>query len=339
MSKKPRLLVTSPLLDDANSAWRVMGPLSKLKDKFDITTIAGGDLKWHHLLMTDIFWTSRPFMQQHVNMSMMAKNLGVPVISEIDDDLLHVPTDNPTYHNYAHPAHQQGVRQCHMLADLLFLSTNHLNKIYGPYAAKTVVVNNAYDDRLMKFRIKDKKTKTIVYRGSDSHVRDVLHFQKEILDVYAAKPDWKWDFLGFRPWFLADYMPKANFHGGWEFITYYQKMVEINPDIIIVPLHDNIFNHSKSNIAALEGAVMGAVALVPDWEEWKRIPGVVTYTDKEDFKKKLLMMMDMPEEELLKRREQIKNYFETECNLDKINAIREKAIMELYEEKCKKNNE
>lgn len=328
---KPRLLITSPLLDDANSAWRVMGPLSKLKDKLEIVPIKSADVRWHDMLTTDIFWSSRPFMQQHVQMSMMARNLGIPVISEIDDDLLHVPSDNPTYFNYAHPTHQTGVRQCHILADLLFVSTDHLHKLYGPFANKIVTALNAYDSRFFSFRNKERKVKKVVYRGSDSHVRDLLTFKKEILEVYNEYKDWKWEFLGYRPWFLADLMTeRTNFHGGYEFVQYFKMLPDMNADIIIVPLDDNIFNRSKSNIAALEGAVMGAVPLAPDWEEWRRVPGAVLYKDPTDFKKKLVEMMRMSEQEIVERQQKVRHYFENECSLDKINEVRYKHIMELY---------
>lgn len=334
---KPKLLLTSPLLDDANSAWRAMGPMSKLREHLDIVPVKSGELKWHDFLMADLFWSSRPFMQQHVQFSVMARNLGIPVISEIDDDLLHVPSDNPTYYNYNHPQHQVGVRQCHILADLLFVSTDHLHKIYGPYANKMVTVPNAYDDRFFSFRIKDRKTKRIAYRGSDSHVRDMTNFQKEILSVYTERPDWQWDFYGYRPWFLADRMQeRARFHGGFEFIQYFKMASEVNADIMIVPLDDNIFNRSKSNIAALEGCVMGAVPLVPDWDEWNYLPGAVVYKNPTDFKNKLIDMMNMSELELIERRNKLKVFFETERSLDKVNEIRLKHILELYESKKRK---
>ena len=39
-----------------------------------------------------------------------------------------------------------------------------------------------------------------------------------------------------------------------------------------MPLEDNAFNRAKSDIAALEASVFGAVPIVPDWAEWWSYP-------------------------------------------------------------------
>jgi hypothetical protein len=58
-----------------------------------------------------------------------------------------------------------------------------------------------------------------------------------------------------------------------------------SPLVVHVPLENNKFNKSKSNIALLEGALSGTTAVCPDWEEWSMLDGALTYSDQEGYLK------------------------------------------------------
>jgi hypothetical protein len=57
-------------------------------------------------------------------------------------------------------------------------------------------------------------------------------------------------------------------------------LFDIRPHFVVVPLQDNPFNRAKSNIAELEAQAAGAIAIVPDWEEWR---SVVRYKATEEM--------------------------------------------------------
>jgi hypothetical protein len=83
-----------------------------------------------------------------------------------------------------------------------------------------------------------------------------------------------------------------------EIFSYMGVFRQLAPFIHIVGLEDNPFNRAKSNVAWVEASAAGAVVLAPDWPEWQR-PGVQTYTDPEDFERKLkALMLDYTKEEV-----------------------------------------
>jgi hypothetical protein len=72
---------------------------------------------------------------------------------------------------------------------------------------------------------------------------------------------------------------------------YMDAFARLGPWLHIVPLANNGFNRSKSNLAWLEATAAGAVVLAPALEEWQR-PGIVNYKDASDFGNKLSRLMD-----------------------------------------------
>ena len=105
---------------------------------------------------------------------------------------------------------------------------------------------------------------------------------------------------------------------------YFNYLSKINGKISIVHLshrpEEIDFNKSKSNIAWIESTYAGLAVLAPDWPEWRR-PGIVNYTDKEDFRQKLTSMMK-GEYNLESLRQASWKYIREELTLEKTNEIR-----------------
>jgi hypothetical protein len=91
--------------------------------------------------------------------------------------------------------------------------------------------------------------------------------------------DWNFVFVGFYPWFLNKSANKG-FVKGSDIIVYFKNLMGMNPACVQVPLHDNPFNRSKSNIAYIEASYFGAVSIVPEWWE---VPGALKYTDPQSY--------------------------------------------------------
>lgn len=100
---------------------------------------------------------------------------------------------------------------------------------------------------------------------------DVYRYADDIAALAHSHPDWEWVFMGMYPWFLKDKMPpeKMRILRPCGIGEYFQVLSRMDASIMVVPLVDNPFNRAKSNIAQIEAAVAGAVAIVPDWYEWK----------------------------------------------------------------------
>jgi O-antigen biosynthesis protein len=321
--KVPRLLIVSPLRNDAVSSWRCLGPLGKLAKAGRIEiVIPPADAGWVDLTTVDMLMMHRPFAPQHVQFMAMAKQYKLPIYVDYDDDLLNVMDDNPTYHNYGRQEVKDSVRKCLQLADKCSVTTEELKQLYLPYCADITIIPNALDDRFITYREKTVMSNAVWWRGSDSHQRDLMSNRPGIIEAYRATQDkYSWNFIGYRPWFMLDHMPKAVFHPGRDFKLFYDVLCDANPDVMHVPLHDHPFNKSKSMIAAMEGSMAGACIVAPNWTEWQ-IPGVAHYNSPEDYGKVLTEVINLPEAEKRSRREATAKWFLEHRTLDQMNELR-----------------
>jgi hypothetical protein len=305
-----------------------MGPLTAMRDKFEITYIPEGVApNWVDLKLHDLLFMHRPFTPKHLDTMILAKDMDIPIVLDIDDDLSCVTPDNPVAATYNQPAIQESYRKCLQLSDHTMTSTKHLAEVILPYSKKITVVPNSWDERFMPIYGKDRLYKNVVWRGSTSHVADLMSHLGAIQNQHAKHEKWKWHIMGDRPWFLQEALPRAVWHGGKHWYNYHKNFGLIRPDLLFVPLKDNKFNKSKSNIAWMEGALAGAASLVPDWQEWQ-VPGAVNYKNVEDFETKLDMLLSSPKQ-LLKLRQEAIEYITSSLTLTRANEQREAIFRNL----------
>jgi hypothetical protein len=264
------------------------------------------------------------------------KRLGVPVIIDYDDLLFDVPTDNPAYRNYMNKSTQEAVVSCVREADAVFVSTKELKRcLQLPKAClndRVYVVPNALDDiHLVRGDRKnppEKRNKTVLWRGSHSHQRDLVEHGGEILTVAKQHRDFAFTFVGYNPWYLTERMGKnqavvAESIPIGEFMDF---VYATAPEVGIVPLHRSRFNLCKSNIGWLEMSWAGAVCLVPDWEEW-RAPGAVTYCNAGDFQSGLLSLLGMEPEQRAELNRMSWKWISENRMLSQVNPLREQVFM------------
>jgi hypothetical protein len=65
-------------------------------------------------------------------------------------------------------------------------------------------------------------------------------------------------------------------------MKYFEILMELKPEIMIVPLQQNKFNECKSNIALIEGTLAGAVILAPNLPEFREA-GACCWNKAEDI--------------------------------------------------------
>ncbi len=143
-------------------------------------------------------------------------------------------------------------------------------------------------------------------------------------------PDLEIDFMGYNPFFITNKLKKYNYIKGMPIDAYLEILPNLDYSICIVPLHDNPFNHSKSNIAWLESTYAGAVCLAPNFKEWRK-PGIINYTDKEDFSVKLQAMIN-GEYNLAALHKRAWDYIQSELSLTKVNELRWNVIKRLLKQ-------
>lgn len=247
---------------DATSLYRMGGVLPHLEsDEYEI--INGSSIKdwsWAAFIGIDILIFQRPCLQEHLNLILLAKSLGVKVIADYDDNLLSVDIYNPTYFQYKD--NKLFAINCIKSSDEIWVSTDSIKEHYSPYNKNIFVIPNSHNDYL--FRLKDKKafntnTKRVIWRGGQSHQADIYENADKLVEVINKNTDWVFEFWGDRFIYLEqrcgdNYVS----YPLMEAVNYFERLANYNPNIAMFPLCTTEFNKGKSNIAWIESTYSGA---------------------------------------------------------------------------------
>ena len=272
------------------SYYRSWGPISKLP-RLDpsISVELIDEVGWVSLADTDILYLESPMDPILYQAIVFAKNLNVKVIVDIGDDLLNIPEYSPA-HNLLIDK-KEVLKKCIGAADVVTCLSEDLRKILLPYNQNIVAVPNAFNDYNYKL-VKENSTanKVVNWRGNDHHVGDIVPLANELSRLAKNNPEWIWSFMGYNPVGATSHIRRKIVYGHQSLCDFFRQIKEVHPAIQIKPLTDNSFNRCKSNIAFMEGVAVGAVAVGPDFPEWRH-PGIATYTSPHEFESKLQELM------------------------------------------------
>lgn len=249
--------------DDAASFYRTNGVLPFLKSKDILVKNIANPQKtygWESLIGADVFIFQRPYHEHHVNLIMMAKDMGIKVICEYDDDLLNVPFHN----NAAVTLSEQraNIKKALSLADEVWVTTDSIKKEYKFFNRNIHVIPNAHNDYLYPIENKkpfNKDTKIASYRGGASHEADMYQNINDIVVMINYHQDWTFRFQGSRFKHIEERTGNNHeFTDPVTLIQFYKQYHELNANIAFYPLLDNVFNAGKSNISLLEATYAGS---------------------------------------------------------------------------------
>ncbi len=327
-----RMLAFSPFPEDGTSWARAFGVYPKIRRKMSFQFIqvqnlapAGQRINWQHLQDIDSLFLQRAFMNEQVQLAELCHMHGIPIITDYDDDLFSVPSDNPTHSTYSQPWVHRNIERICQLSSCVTASTDTLGQVLKKFTPHVRTIPNAIDlDLLRPLPQELPRNKILLWRGSHCHVRDLIMFQEAILHAYEKFPDYTFMFVGYNPWWITEKMNQERvrilpFDGSY--VNYMRNMAKIRAAIQIVPLADISFNRSKSNIAFLEGSFAGSALLTPDWDDWAATPGV-KYNGVTDFESKLFDLMSAPVEQTAKIAQDGFDWVERFRNLNLVNDLR-----------------
>lgn len=193
-----------------------------------------------------------------------------PVLMEIDDDVLNIPTYNEGYKTYYPGSDREGLALAQMRAsDGIITTTPYLKRIYEPYNTDIRIIPNSIDFKAWKREDKAKSdTLRIGWIGGGTHADDIAMAWpavEQVLDKYRAKGlNVKFHCVHGVPNFLKDdkYKDKVSWTHDWaEILDYPAFMDSFKFDIGIAPLLENSFNTGKSNLRWLEYSALGIPAV------------------------------------------------------------------------------
>ena len=342
MSVRMKVLAVCPMPQDGTAWWRVISPLSVLREQsqgaFDFDVASGTD----HVQISkcDLLLMQRPIRPEDLAYIHFAKRQGVPVVVEYDDDYTGVPANNPRMMQYMAPDTQQRVREIIGAADVVLTSTSELKNRWRALNKRIAIIPNAWDDRFVVNRGEDRlPTLNIMWRGGDSHNQDLDQFSQAMVRAAWEGEPALWHFVGSSAWSIHDKMPPASIteYPFADVINYFNLLGQLRPNILVVPLADTPFNKAKSNISVMEGAWAGAAVLAPDWEDWQA-PGVTHYKNAVDFGFKLTEMTKKPRAELASMAQATWDAVRDNMLVSRANKLRSAIFAALIDEKRKERH-
>lgn len=262
-----KILVISPASHDGTSFYRCWGPFNRMSKDYDIQFIEEKDtIQWNTLGKVDLVFMQRPFSNDHKLIADTCVDHRVPLIVDFDDDLFSVGEHNKAYELYSNRHFRGNIQRICNVASQVWTATDTLTKVFKKFNPNTITIQNAIDLDIFGIST-EERTNTIVYRGGDSHEKDLRAYEKEIFELIEELPDYDFHFFGYCPEFIrskAD--PKRLFHHRFTSPWIYMKQLkELRPKVVMVPLEDTTFNRSKSDVSFLEATSAGAVAVTPDF--------------------------------------------------------------------------
>lgn len=266
--------------DGATEFYR-SAPLIYLKsDDYIITQSSETNISWQTLFGYDVIFIERPSSGTSLNIIKLAKDMGIKVIADFDDDCLHLDQYNPLHANYENE--KANIIDCLTICDELWVATQGIKKSFAFYNKNIHVIPNAHNDTI--FKVEDKKafnpnTKLAMWRGGSTHTGDIydIGVPEQIIEIVNSNPDWTFKFIGQR----FEYLEKRcgdNYisQGGASTIQFYRMMQDENPNIFFYPLADTIFNRGKSNCSWLEATYAGAAYFgnknLPEFDQMGNLP-------------------------------------------------------------------
>ena len=290
-----KLMVVSITTAEGCVLYRSHGPLSLLKDEFQIV-VPKDTLGWMDFVQCDAVFFQYPMTAAHEQVVTLAKRLGIPVWVDYDDDFTCVQEGNMRYELYQATDVQERIKRIISMADVVSVSTPVIAASVQRWTGNPVHVHpNAYDMRFHGEPNFARRTKTITWRGADSHQVDIAKFSDAILKMQGLHPDLTWAWLGQKPGFLTHKLAKKVTLPGQDAIAFLDSFKGMAPLIHMVPLEDCEANLGKSNIAWLEATAAGAACVAPAWPEWKQ-EGIWGYHGPEEFLKGLQYFAENPTE-------------------------------------------
>lgn len=212
-----------------------------------------GRLTQWDLKGADVLILQRPSTPDQLGLLKLAKQCGLKVVVDYDDDCLNVDKLNPTYIQYEQQ--KPFVKKCIEEANEVWTSTQGVKDSFG----RGVIIPNALNDYLLPKCVPKSETNKVIWRGSSTHEADIYEHADEIVELINSHQELDFYFIGHRFTYLEQRCGD-NFTSvdGMPLMQYFTSIRELNPCAMIFPLCDNLLNRSKSNISLIEATWCGA---------------------------------------------------------------------------------
>jgi len=336
-----KVLFLNPDRGHTCSFYRSGGIAKNLRNQlgadYSIDVVAWTDIStdWQTISNYDIIMLQRPYHRSAVDFCIHVKQMRIPLWLDYDDNLFCVAPENRAWPIFDDPIIQSQIRKMLEIADIITVTTEDLRKSYLQFNKNIVVIPNAFNDTIFDVNRKlDKRDNIVLWRGSDTHIYDIMCYAPAISKCTEEFPEYEFNYVGYNPWFLgnSDGKPAKNqcFIRAMDVVDYFDRCFSLKPAVVHTPLHDNLFNRCKSNIAFIEGTYWGAICIIPEF--WGDIPGTLKYKDQASYYEALRSVL-AGEVDIVANNELAWQYVKQNLLLSNINKLRVKVIKSLLKKK------
>jgi len=265
--------------DDAMAHLRILGPARDLGIDV-IKGVENGKIHLDRIGQGDLVVIQREFpaeYQQFRSVINRAREENKPIVFELDDLLLDLPSQHPDKVRLHFTKALLPIVEAAALADLVTVSTEALKDYLSPLNENIITLPNFFDDGIWNFATPSHETRqkiTIGYMGGHTHLYDIRSILNVILKLIEQYPDTiVFKFWGVKPPEELLTLPQVS----WEipntlryhdFADFFQKQ---SVDFFIAPLAANEFNRCKSPIKFFEYSALGAPGIFSDIDPFRKV--------------------------------------------------------------------
>lgn len=231
------------------------------------------------------------------------KLLGVKIIYEIDDDLIHFDRNNSGYDYYHSIKEDLEYQISH--ADIVTVSTNNLKKMLSYLNKNILVIPNRLIEEWFSSSYVYSNPDNIIkigYMGTPFHLWDLAYIEEAIIEVkefYSKKNKQViFELIGGtdESLFWANQIDvPVNCKRYLDFIPWFKNIAKW--DIVIAPLEDNNLNFSKSELKYLEYSAIGLPGIYSDIGPYsqnivREYNGLLVSNTTEDWVKNIIRLIE-----------------------------------------------
>ena len=264
---------------EANSFYRSGGIASNLAEQTGHTIVVERwneyEVQWQTLMQYDVLFMQRAFTDKALGVLRYAQSLGLKVWVDYDDNLLDVSPENKNYVYYSKQETKDVITKIIKEADAISVTTLSLKQAFEPIRSNIWLIPNALNDKIK--RTVRKRKNNVFWRGTDSHIFNLLSHGEQLNTLIETNKDWSFMFMGFYPWFVHK---DKKYVEPQDIIMYLDTIQELAPTLVHVPMNVDSFNCCRSPIAFIEGSLAGAVTVCPYW--WD-VQGALKYRDANEY--------------------------------------------------------